>query len=335
MSKGVRSETLYSSALLLKQVTVTEHEHSRGRRLLSGTRLKALLFPFLHRAIKHTSVNIALLPMRFLIAIMHVLYFWPGNPLRVSCKAVCRIAAREGFQHDPGRIYRQFLHNALGVIENYFLLHRHGIGHIADRILLREQDADMIRGLAKQHGGVILAVPHNIASAISALKLNRSFPLLVVARNPHTIARTKITLEFFEHMQVPVLMVRGGNTFELSRNLFSVLRTGRVIAATLDNIENSVEQVDVTIFGQRVGMARWAAKIAARKKLPVVPCYFSSTGNRHRIVFGEPIITGDIEAAVQNYTRFFEQNILTDPASWAYLADKRWRRILSDASRLG
>ena len=331
MSKGQRSETLYSSALLLKKVTVTEHEHSRGRRLFSGTRLKALLFPFLHRAIKHTSVKIALLPVRFLIAILRVLYFWPGNPLRASCEAVCRIAEREGLQHEPGQIYRQFLNNALGVIENYFLLHRHGIGHIADRILLREQDADMIRGLAEQHGGVILAVPHNIASAISGLKLNQNFPLLVVARNPHTIARTRITLEFFERMQVPILMVRGGNPFELSRNLFSVLKTGRVIAATLDNIENSDDRVEVTLFGQRVGMARWAVKIATRKKLPVVPCYFSSRGNQHRIVVGEAIITGDIEAAVQHYTSFFEHNILKDPASWAYLVDKRWRRILSEA----
>jgi len=331
MNKEPRSETLYSSALLLKKVTVTEHEHSRGRRLLSGTRLKALLFPFLHWTIRHTSVKIALLPMRLLTGVLRILYFWPGNPLRLSCEAVCHIAQREGHRHNPRRIYGQFLDNALGVIENYFLLHRHGIERIAGRILLEEQDAAIIRGLAEQHGSAILAVPHNIASAISALKLNRNFPLLVVARNPHTIARTKITLKFFEHMQVPILMVRGGNPFELSRNLFSVLKTGRVIAATLDNIENSAEHVDITMFGQRVGMARWAVKIAARKKLPVVPCYFSSTGNRHRIVVGKPVISDDIETVVQHYTSFFEQNILADPASWAYLVDKRWRRILSEA----
>ena len=44
------------------------------------------------------------------------------------------------------------------------------------------------------------------------------------------------------------------------------------------------------------------------------------------------IITTDIEAAVQHYASFYEHQILSDPASWAYLADKRWRRILVNAS---
>ncbi len=329
--EGTRSETLYSSALLLGKITVTEHERSRGRQLFSGTRLKLLLFPFLHWLLKHTSVAIALIPMRILVWIMRVLYFWPGNPLRVSCEAVCLIARREGHQHDPGKVYRQFLGNSFGVLENYFLLHRHGIGRISERILLQERDARMIRDLAEKHGGAMLAVPHNIASAISALQLNRSFPLLVVARNPPTISRTKVTLDFFEHMRVPVLMVRDGNPFELSRNLFTAFKTGMVIAATLDNTENSDTRVDATMFGQQVGMTRWAVKIATRKTLPVIPCYFSSKGNQHRIIVGEPIITDSIESAVQHYISFFEHNILADPASWAYLADKRWRRILSNA----
>ena len=331
MSRAIRTETIHSSALLLGKITVTEHEHSRGRHLFSGTRLKVLLFPTLHWLLKHTSVGIALIPMHLLVWVMRALYLWPGNPLRVSCEAVCRIANRQGHQHDPGEIYRQFLANSLGVMENFFLLHRHGIGRVSERILLQEQDARMIADLAEQHGGAVLAVPHNIASALSGLRLNQSFPLLVVARNPPTIARTKITLEFFEHMQVPVLMVRDGNRFELSRNLFSAVKTGTVIAATLDNIENGDARAEVTIFGQQVGMSRWAVKIAARKKLPVVPCYFSSKGNQHRIIVGEPIIPDRIETAVQHYTSFFEHNILADPASWAYLADKRWRRILSDA----
>jgi lauroyl/myristoyl acyltransferase len=331
MSRDSRSETIHSSALLLGKVTVTEHERSRGRHLFSGTRLKALLFPFLHWILKHTSASIALIPMRLLVWTLRVLYPWPGNPLRISCQAVCRISNREGYQHEPGQIYRQFLDNSLGVMENYFLLHRHGIGRISERILLKEQDTRMIRDLAEKHGGAVLAVPHNIASAISSLKLNQGFPLLVVARNPPTIARTRITLEFFEHMQVPVLMVRGGNPFELSRNLFAAFKSGMVIAATLDNTETSDARVDVTIFGQQVGVTRWAAKIACRKKLPVIPCYFSSRGNQHRIIVGEPVIPDRIETAVQHYTSFFERNILADPASWAYLADKRWRRILSDA----
>ena len=111
-------------------------------------------------------------------------------------------------------------------MENYFHLYRHGIDRVAEHIALAPHDSALLRELAQAHGGVILAVPHNIASAFSSLKLNQALPLLVVAKNSPTIARTRIMLEFFERMQVPILMVRGGNPFELSRSLFTLLRSG-------------------------------------------------------------------------------------------------------------
>ncbi|HHH44166.1 MAG TPA: hypothetical protein ENK49_08510, partial [Gammaproteobacteria bacterium] len=230
MSREPRSAIIHSPALLSGSIRVTEHAHSRGRRLFSGTRLKLLLFPLLHWLVKHTSVTIALVPMRVLTGVMRPLYYWRSNPLRRSCEDVCSIARRAGHRHDPAQVYRQFLRNAVGVLENYFLLYRHGIERVSMRIQLQEEDARMIRELAQQHGSVILAVPHNIASALSGLRLNQSFPLLAVARNSPTIARTRVTLDFFERMQVPVLMVRDGNPFELSRQLFRAAGEGHVIA---------------------------------------------------------------------------------------------------------
>jgi lauroyl/myristoyl acyltransferase len=49
---------------------------------------------------------------------------------------------------------------------------------------------------------------------------------------------------------------------------------------------------------------------------------------------GEPILSGDIQAAVQHYATFFEKQILEDPASWAYLADKHWQDVLGAAAAL-
>jgi len=330
--RKLRSETIRSPALFLKEITVSEAESSHGHRLLSGTRLKILLFPLLHRALQHTSVGAALVPVRVLVWSMRLLYRWPGNPLRLSCEAICAVAARPIHEHEPRQLYRQFLTNALAVMENYFRLYHYGIDQVEERITLTPQDSTLIRDLAKAHGGVILAVPHNIASAFSSLKLNRAFPLLVVARNSPTIVRTRIALDFFERMQVPILMVRGGNPFALSRILFSVLRTGQVVAATLDNLDNTDKQVEVQMFGQRVGLAGWAAKIAVRMDVPLLPCYFQSRGQQNTVIIGKPIITTDVEAAVQHYASFFEHQILADPASWAYLADKRWRRILLNSA---
>lgn len=330
--RPTRSETLRSPALLLKEITVTEAESRHGRRALSGTRLKMLLFPFLHWTLRHTSAGVALLPVRLLVGTMNLLYRWPGNPLRVSCETICRVAARASHPHEARQLYRQFLANALAVMENYFHLYHGGIGQVSGRITLAPRDSALIGDLAETHGGVILAVPHNIASAFCSLKLNQAFPLLVIARNSPTIARTRIALDFFERMQVPVLMVRGGNPFELSRTLFSLLREGKVLAATLDNLDTTDKRVDVHMFGQRVGLAGWAAKIAARMGVPLLPCYFQSKGKQNTVVIGKPVITTDIAAAAQHYASFFEQQILDDPASWAYLVDKRWRKILANAA---
>ena len=320
--RRMRSATLRSPALFLKEITVTETEASRGRHPLSGTRLKILLFPFLHWLLRHTTAAVALLPVRLLVWTLYPLYGWPRNSLRRSCEAISRVAARAAHQHEPRQIYRQFLRNALAVMDNYFHLYHDGIDQVAERITLAPEDSALMRELAETHGGVILAVPHNIASAFSSLKLNQSVPLLVVARNSPTITRTRITLDFFERMQVPILMVRGGNPFALSRSLFSVLRTNRVLAATVDNLDTTDKGVVVQMFGQAVGLTSWAAKMAARMQVPLLPCYFQSRGRYSKVVIGKPIITTDIETAAQHYASFFEHQILADPP------DKRWRKLL-------
>jgi lauroyl/myristoyl acyltransferase len=245
---------------------------------------------------------------------------------------LCRVAAARGRQHDPKRVYHQYLSNFTGVAANYFRLYRGGVGAVQARIALPSAGVEQVRRLLDAYGGVVLAVPHNIASAFAGLALNRAFPLLVVAKNSSTIARTRVALETFERMGVQVLMVRGGSPFALSRALFRVLGSGMVAAATLDNVERSEEACAVSLFGQPVGFARWAAKVAVRRGIPVVPAYFASRGEDISVVFGEPIVGTEIAALVQAYAAFFERHVLEDPASWAYLGDKHWQRVLQAAS---
>lgn len=178
----------------------------------------------------------------------------------------------------------------------------------------------------------MVVVPHNLGSAFSAIKMQREFPLLLVARNPSTIARTKVALDMFERMQISILMVRGGNPFELTRTLLSVLKSGNVLAATLDNVDHSEQGVKARIFGLQIGFPSWAVKMAARLKVPVIPSYFHSNGRQITGILGEPLISDDQEVLARHYVSFFEQKMLEDPASWAYLGDKRWRRVLAEAS---
>ena len=331
-NKNIRTETLHSHALLLKEFTATEKVHRESGRFLSGSRFKALMVPFLYRLLQHTPLFIALVPVRLVALLMHALYWWPNNPLRLSCKYICHLADRARHKHQPAHVYRRYLANAIGAAENYFHLHRFGIKAVLDRIQITSEDAEKINNIIRHHGGAIIAVPHNFGSAFSALKLNRTFPLLVVTRNSSTIDRTKAALDFFERMEITILMVRGGNPFELSRTLFSVLKSNKAVAATVDNISHSDAGTKIRMFGQQIELTQWAAKIAARKRIPVVPSYFHSNGRQIIAEFGEPITTDNIETAIQHYATFFERCILEDPSSWAYLGDKHWRRVLHQAN---
>jgi lauroyl/myristoyl acyltransferase len=90
--------------------------------------------------------------------------------------------------------------------------------------------------------------------------------------------------------------------------------------------------VEARIFGVKVEFAPWAARIAAKRGVPVVPAYFHSTDNGVRVALGKPLRTEDPAIAIQHYASFFEQCILQDPASWAYLADRKWCRVLRQAA---
>ena len=327
-SLTIRSDSLYSG-----EFTVTEDTGFRSGKRLSGTRLKAITVPLLYKLIQHTPIVIAALPMRFLLMLLRLTYIWPNNPFRQVCENISRLAAANGYHYSPKKVYRQLIKNADGTLDNYFRLYKYGIDSVIDRVHITQEDAQRFNHLANKHGGVVMAVPHNYASLFSALKMSREFPLICVTRNPSTIERTRIGVDFFERMNVKILMVRGGNPFELSRTLFGILKSGTTIAATVDSMDHSEAAAEAEIFGQRLGFPTWAAKIAAKKRIPVIPSYFRSDGKHVTAVYGEELISDNTEEIVQHYVRFFEKQILEDPASWAYLCDKRWGRVLKQAAQ--
>ena len=83
-------------------------------------------------------------------------------------------------------------------------------------------------------------------------------------------------LAIFESMELKILMVRGGNPFELSRAMFSVLKKKNVVATTVDNIDNSENRVEANIFDHTLGFSPWAVKIAIKLKIPMIPLFFRS-----------------------------------------------------------
>ena len=329
---GYRSETISSPSLLLKEFTAREEVGSRNKKPLGGTRIKAIIMPKLNWLLLHTPIVIAIAPVRLTVFLLRGLYWWPQNPWRLSCEYICKIAHKAGHPHQPRQIYQQLLTNLMGAVENYAHLYGSGLDSVLDQVQLASADAARMNQLIEQHGGVLLMVPHNFGTTFSVPEMNTTIPLLVVVRNPATIERTKVAIDFYERLQIKIVMVRGGSPFELSRTLFSVLKTGKAVIATVDSLDRSANRIEVNMFDTRIGFNPWAAKIGARLKLPIVPCYFKSQGRQISVVLGPPLISDDASELMQHYIGFFEQNIVEDPASWAFLADKNWIKALRKVS---
>jgi lauroyl/myristoyl acyltransferase len=331
-----RPVVLHSPALHLGSIEIRETGGQGGKTLFSGTRLKGLAFPALYWLIRHLPTTLAMLPVRITVAMLRMTYRRPGNRLRKACEAITRLAERDAAgSRDPRRVYNRFLDNALGVIGNFFTLYQHGRAAVLPVITMASEDVETVERLIEEHGGAVLAVPHNVGSALSALRIGHNFDMLLVAKNSPGVPRTRIALDFYERMKVSVLMVRGANTHALSRALFAALKHQKLVAATLDNLDRSGRCVGVRMFGQEVGLSGWAASIAVRMQVPVIPAWFHSEGCKQHVTIGEAIVAQDTRAATQHYARFFEQQILRDPASWAYLADKHWQALLQRAAQPG
>jgi len=326
-----RTEVIRSPALYQEELEVIEYEGCRGRRF-SGTHIKDMFIPLFYKAAKYMPYPLAMTPIYILIGLIRRLYPFKKNSLRQSCEYISKLAAARGIEHDPKQLYNQFLTNVRTIFGLYMRLYRKGAGAVQQQVVIRPEDAEMVEKLRNERGGVLFNIPHNAGSAFAGMKLNMTWPTLLVARNPSTIARSKVALEFFSAMQVKILMVRGGSPVELSRAMFSALKEKYVIATTLDNFDHSDRCVVATIFGQQMGFSPWAAKVAVKRKVPMLPVYFQSRGKEIHAVFGEALITDSVEQAVQHYVSFFEKSIIDDPASWAYLGDRRWRKVLKVAS---
>ena len=327
-----RSEVIRSPILYAQEYLAEEEIGGRHKRRFGGTRVKSIIVPKLHWLLLHTPTFIAMAPVRLSVLLLRALYWWRRNPLRLSCEHICKIAHRDGHAHQARQVYQQLLTNLTGAVENYFDLYDRGLDFALERVKLSSAEAAKISKLVEDHGGVLLMVPHNFGTSFAILEMNRTLPLLVVVRNSPTIERSKITVDYFSRMQVKILMVRGANPFQLTRTLFSVLKSSKAVIATVDSLDRSKNRVEVDMFGSQIGFSPWAAKIAARMNIPIIPSYCKSRGRDLSIVLGAPLLSKDSRELIQHYARFFEQNIIEDPASWAFLGDKHWTKALRKAS---
>ena len=327
---GTVTVVVHSPALVLGSLEITQKPGPVGRRL-GGTWLKSHLSAFLYWCARHLPFSVTIGVGNSILSLVGWTYWLPGMPVRRGCHYMSTLSQRAGHSHTPAQIRKDYISNAKQMYRAYCLLYRDGWEGVIGDVELSEEQRRRFQDQIDNHGGVMMVVPHNFASAFSGLKFSKEFPILLTSKNSSSIDRTKVALKFFERMDVKVLMVRDASRVQTSRALFRALRSGNVVAATTDSIMGERLGTPARIFGQEVLFPAWAARIACRAGAPILPVYVRCRDGVVSAEVGEPIVTDDADQATQEYVSFYEKNILADPANWAFMIDKKWLRVLKAA----
>ncbi len=317
-----------SSALYLERLEVIEKPSRRHGRL-RGTTVKRWMTRFLVLLARRSPRVVTVAVLRFIAAVLQVGAALPGNQLLVSCRALAELARRRSVTHHPRGMYRAWVDGVRRMFECAAGVAAGCADEEASRIDV--PDAEVLAALAKQHGGCIICVPHNTGAVFSSLKLSRLLPTVLLAKNPPSIERTRMALGVYEALGVKVLMVRGGNPFELARSCLRALRAGKILVATTDRIHRAENRVLVPFLGGVASLAPWPARIAAKAGVPIVPAYVHAERRGIRVAWGAPLVSSDPDVLMRHYAAHLEASVVEDPASWSFLADRRWRWVLQDA----
>lgn len=333
MASAPEPVVLASPALHGGRVEVVPKAPSRSRRFHTR-RYKDALIRGLYPQLDRVPPEVLRAGIRGGGAALKLVQAIPQWPVSRTAEALARIASRRDIPFAPGEVARRFVDNCTAMLENILALHREGADAVVDRITFRESDVERFRRALDAHGGAVCAVTHNPGSVFAAIALARLLPTLVITKNSSSVGRTRMALDFYERMGITVLMVRGGNPVELTRVCLRALKEKKVVVATLDAIYRPENRVVLRMLDADVGLAPWAARLAARSRVPIFPTYVTSRGRDVVGEIGPEYVPAGIEDGMRHYVDYFEDRILREPASWSFLADKRWRWALVRAAGL-
>ncbi len=259
----------------------------------------------------------------------------PASPLLRTCEDVAVLAAARGHLHEPRNIAARLAGQIRGALALAAQLYREGPSQVLPHLVLAPDQERTLADLRERYGSVVIAVPHNVGTVLYAMRVADRIPSLVVAKRSRSVEVCQLYLETFRRMGVEAVLADRRRRMAVMRQMLGAVRAGQVLVATVDRISRKPEAIRVPVFGREAGFDPWAVRIAAQRRIPVLPVYVSidegRVRSRVRSRLGEPILDSEPEAAMAGAMRFFESEILRDPGSWAFMLDKRWRRVLRDA----
>ena len=265
--------------------------------------------------------------------VLNAAWFAPGVPMRSACRDVVLLAKARGFEHDPRAIHRRLVAQMRDVGALYHRLHRAGREAVLPHLHLRPEQQHRLASLFESDGSFVIAVAHNPGAVLYAIRFAESFPCVAVGKRSKRPGSNELLERFFARLEVPFVQSSRHERVAFTRRLLEAVDEGRALIVPIDRIDRRKENPTARIFGSDVPFPQWALRIATRRKLPILPAWITVECGDASVEFGELIREADPGRALQDAITRLEEWIVRDPGSWAFLADRRWRRVMRRAEK--
>ncbi|HEY3799860.1 MAG TPA: lysophospholipid acyltransferase family protein [Caulobacteraceae bacterium] len=211
---------------------------------------------------------------------------------------------------------------------------------VLDKVCFDDSIAVLDAAVAGGRGAVLIA-SHLAGHEMVAAAINQRHPMAMLVRRSPKPAEMARKLKWYNALGAElVLRPSGPTTMKDAVDYVRVLRGGKTIAITPDLLAAPHEGAPVTIFGRPARLHVGAFALSMLAKAPMVRVSGRLQADGRVLVSFEraPDIAGaDREAAVgaalQDWCRWFETKLRSDPAGWMFWVDKRWSRFLRDTPR--
>ena len=262
-------------------------------------------------------------------AVFYIAYALPGNSVRPTMTA---LAARVG--EKPWPLFRRYVRRFLSGTALAERI-RHGYGGDLNE-MLEIPDNDRLDDMLKDTG-VFLALPHMHASFAMVFCLSQNYPVLAVVSLTRNPKRAEAQRALYEQANCEILDVRSEEPAVVARRILKALKTGTIVAGTVDRIQKAPEEavdkardiVRVTAFDAPVGYGGWPTRFATKARAPIVAASVQQTRQHLRLHLSPTVIpTPDTQETTQAWVTELEQLVRAHPEEWAFSLDKHWSRVL-------
>jgi lauroyl/myristoyl acyltransferase len=185
--------------------------------------------------------------------------------------------------------------------------------------------------------GVVLTAAHWSGHELVAAVIARRHPMVMLVRQASTPERIARKLKWYQALGVEtVLRPRQTSTIADAVAYLKVLKSGKMLAVTPDLLADPGTGVEVSIFGRPARLHGGAFAIAIAARAPMIRVSGKWQPDSSIVVKFErappPPNTDDRETAVrvcvQDWCRWFEETLRTNPENWLFWLDKSWSRLL-------